>query len=210
MIGLKMIEICIVASKRRKPLIIEYLKTDSYKISYTPDYPLPKGFKPNPVNFRSQNELGAYRCFRGHQDALRMIKGTHALIIEDDAVPNVDNWLAIAEKAVELLPDFQIVSLHGRRVERRQEPIKCGDFVFNELLFIEKKFPIVSQNIQLRWSIGSLAYLIRCDAMYKFLNTEYFGMGVDLFIANHFTFCVIETSPFDHDRRMGSLVSKPR
>jgi hypothetical protein len=75
---------------------------------------------------------------------------------------------------------------------------------------IEKKYPITDKPIKLKWSLGSLAYLIRRDAMDKFLNTEYFGMGVDLFIANYFTFCVIETSPFDHDRRMGSLMSKPR
>lgn len=205
-----MIEICVVASKRRKPLMTEYLSPDSYKIIYTLDYPLPKGFKPDPIRFRSQNELGAYRCFKGHQDAIRMAKCTHVLIIEDDAVPNVDNWLEIAEKAKGLLSNYQIVSLHGRRVERRRDPIRCGGQIFNKLLPIEKKYPITDSPIQLRWSIGSLAYLIRRDAMYKFLNTEYFGMGVDLFIANHFTFCVIEKSPFDHDRRMGSLVGNPR
>ena len=186
------------------------MELNSFKISYTPDYPLSKGFKPDPVRFRSQNELGAYRCFKGHQDAIKMVKQKYALIIEDDAVPNVDNWLDIAEKAVESLTIFQIVSLHGRRVEKRQEPIRCANQIFNTLLPIEKKYPITDKPIQLKWSIGSLAYLIRRDSMYKFLNTEYFGMGVDLFIANHFTFCVIETSPFDHDRRMGSLVSKPR
>ena len=199
-----MIETCIVATRRRQPLITKYMELNSFKISYTPDYPLPKGFKPGPVRFRSQNELGAYRCFRGHQDAIKMIKCNHALIIEDDAVPNVDDWLDIAEKAVESLTTFQIVSLHGRRVEKRQEPIQ----IFNTLLPIEKKYPITDKPIQLKWSLGSLAYLIRRDAMYKFLNTEYFGMGVDLFIANHFTFCVIAKSPFDHDRRMGSLVEK--
>lgn len=205
-----MLEICIVATRRRQPLITKYMELNSFKISYTPDYPLSKGFKPDPVRFRSQNELGAYRCFKGHQDAIKMVKQKYALIIEDDAVPNVDNWLDIAEKAVESLTIFQIVSLHGRRVEKRQEPIRCANQIFNTLLPIEKKYPITDKPIQLKWSIGSLAYLIRRDSMYKFLNTEYFGMGVDLFIANHFTFCVIETSPFDHDRRMGSLVSKPR
>lgn len=203
-------EICIVASRKREPLITKYLEPGSYKISYTPDYALPMGFKPHPTQFLSQNELGACRCFRGHQGAIKMIEGDCALIIEDDAVPNVENWMMIVNIAEGLLDSYQIISLHGRRIEGITGSIGMDGMNFKLLKPVEKKHPIVNQTIKLKWCIGSLAYLIRRDAMDRFLNTEYFGMGVDLFIANHFNFCVIETSPFDHDRRLGSLVEKAK
>ena len=146
------------------------MELNSFKISYTPDYPLPKGYKPNPVNFRSQNELGAYRCFKGHQDAIKMIEGDHALIIEDDAVPNVDNWLEIAEKADNLLSNNEqlnpedsiepeIVSLHGRRIEGIVGTADYKGVNFIGLDPVEKNHPIVSHSIKLKLKMVNLTII---------------------------------------------------
>ena len=69
------LEIVVVATHKRKPLIVPYLSNKSHKVHYTKDYNLPDGFESSPeavgcvLNHQHQ---GVYRCFRGHQNALSM------------------------------------------------------------------------------------------------------------------------------------------
>ena len=113
------LEIVVVATRKRKSLIVPYLSGHPYKIYWTKDYNLPDGFKPSPEAAGCVlNHRGVYRCFRGHQDALSISETDNILVLEDDAVPNIDNWFQEVLNAIQLLDDFEIVSFHGRQYNR--------------------------------------------------------------------------------------------
>lgn len=191
------LDVVVVATVHRKALILEYLKEISHKLCYTKDYDLPVGFTPEAIGL-VQNHTGAYRCFRGHQDAIQLCSKENILVLEDDAVPNINKWYEIVLESVHLLDKFEIVSLHGRDIVRESyevyEEIKPG----GNFLYIpgKKRSPVH----------GSLAYLINRRSFDRLSERIYDGVPMDFFIANYFSFCLIEKSPFNHDRSQGSLI----
>ena len=188
------LEIIAVASHKRKALLIPYLKDTPHKIFYTKDYDLPDGFKPddNMVGV-VLNHTGAYRCFKGHQDALSIAEGDNILILEDDAVPNCEDWFQRVLDAIPLLDSFEVVSFHGRQ---RIHPF---EIVPNYPEYIK---PISSPI----WMVATLAYMIKKENVSKYLEYKYYGKPWDVLIYQHHSFCVLEKTIFDHDRSEGSLI----
>jgi len=81
------IEIFIVATKRKPVLTTEYLKGIDYCLNYTPDYELEPAWRVSPIYVDYvENQICAYRCFKGHQDVLKKMNSDIALVFEDDAV----------------------------------------------------------------------------------------------------------------------------
>lgn len=196
-------DIIVVSSKHRKPLITEYLKDIPHKISLTEDYNLPPQFVPiKRFGINIDNQTGAYRCFRGHQEALKLAEKENILIFEDDAVPNRSDWLNIVKTSEKLLFDYQIVSLHGRA-------IRC---IKNKLIIDKVNFVQLGQDpvYKMFYALGSLAYLINKNTAQKIINENYNGWPMDLYILNFFKFCIVNPSPFNHDRKYGSLVERPK
>ena len=193
-------DIIVVTNHHREALILEYLKDIPHKKSYTPDYELPEKFKPDVVGFVQEHcHTGAYRCFRGHQDAIKLCEHDNALILEDDAVPNTPDWLDIVKESVECLDEFELVSLHGRGFNR-QSFVECKKIrPGNNMLTMRTKggAPFIC---------GSLAYMLNRKMFSRILDHRYNGLPMDLFLYSKFDFCLLEKSPFDHDRRYGSLV----
>ena len=186
-------EIIVVATKKRKALIQTYLAGLSYKMSYSEDYNLPKDFNPS-VAGATYNHLGTYRCFKGHQEALSKIEEDYALILEDDAVPNVSNWFDEIEKFVPLLQEFDIVSLHGRGyIKDLFKPVAS-----------DQRFLQLAQNRA--WIVAALAYLVKKESVASLLQNQYNGTPWDLILYQNYSFCVLENSIFNHDRSEGSLV----
>src|SRR5262245_32864871 len=105
--------IVVVANAHRPAIVVDALGGIEHIVSTTPDYELPVDFATG-INLASYNQVGAYRCFRGHQAALGRALGATALVLEDDAVPNARDWLTVVESAASALVDFEVVSLHGR------------------------------------------------------------------------------------------------
>jgi hypothetical protein len=189
--------IVVVANPHRPALVLDSLEGVGHRVSCTPDYELPADFVTD-ISLASYNQVGAYRCFRGHQDALGLASGETALVLEDDAVPNTHDWLTVVESASASLPDVDIISLHGRGFDPDQ---------FERRAVVEGRDVLVPRF----WCgpvrvFGSLAYLIRGAAMRRFLAMRYDGVPVDLLLPNRFTFCLVHPSPFDHDRRYPTLV----
>jgi hypothetical protein len=194
-------DIVVVTSHGRKQLITPHLKTHKHQVSYTPNYFLPENYVPDPKysHLNVLNHLGAFRCFCGHQDAICKADCGDVLIFEDDAVPNRTDWMDIVNKCLPLLDEFEIVSLHGR------ETIEKSRFEFNEMNFIVPG----PDHDPVKRCLGSLAYLVRRGVGCCMVEMPYRGLPTDLLIATEFKFCVLENSPFDHDRRDGSLVENP-
>ncbi len=191
------ISIVIVANPHRPALVLESLDGVDYRLSCTPDYELPTDFA-TPFGLAANNQTGAYRCFRGHQDALGLATGSPILVLEDDAVPNTRDWLSIVSAVSTAVTDVEIVSLHGRgfdvgRFDRRA--VVAGRDV------LVPRFWCGPVRV-----FGSLAYLIRGAAARRFMAMRYDGVPVDLLLPNRFKFCLVHPSPFDHDRRYPSLV----
>lgn len=192
-------DIIIVANHKRKALILDYLKDVYHKVSYTPDYELPVDFNPAVVG-RVLNHVGAYRCFKGHQDAIKLCEKENVFIFEDDAVPNIPNWLDIVQDSVSYLNKFELVSLHGRDFYKslfdNYKEIRPGN---NFLILKEKKgVPFIC---------GALAYLVNRKSFEQILSWNYNGMPIDLLLYYKFNFCLLEKSPFNHDRSQGTLIS---
>lgn len=192
------LDIIIVASHHRKALILEHLKDIPYKISYTPDYILPSNFKPE-IKHLVRNHVGAFRCLRGHQEAIKMCNKDVALILEDDAVPKVSDWYSIVLDSISLLNTFEIVSLHGRNFDKSLYKVYKEIRSENNFLYIPEKKGFI-------FVCGSLSYLIHKKSFDKLLNIQYNGIPMDILLVNSFSFCLIEKSPFNHNRSQGSLI----
>lgn len=189
--------IVVVANPHRPALVLDSLEGIGHTVSYTADYELPAEFLTE-IRLAAYNQVGAYRCFRGHQDAIGLASGETVLVLEDDAVPNTRDWLNFVESASASLADVDIISLHGRgfdpaRFERRA--VVAGRDV------LVPRFWCGPVRV-----FGSLAYLIRRAAVRRFLAMRYDGIPVDLLLPNRFKFCLVHPSPFDHDRSHPSLV----
>lgn len=199
-------DILVVATRKRPSLITEYLNDIPYKINYTNDYELDRAWKPN-LKYENyvENHTGAYRCFRGHQDVLKMMEKNIALVFEDDAVPNREDWIDIVKQSLSLLSEFDIVSLHGRNIMGISKINEIGKLKFVEL----NPVPFLvyrNRKVVLKKSFGSLAYIIKRKEADKIINTEYDGYPMDLYLVNEFKACILEPSPFNHDRRHGTLI----
>lgn len=198
--------IYVVATKKRPAIILEPLATIPHQVCWTTDYKLPEGWKPLP-EYASlvQNQVGHLRCWRGHQDALKLfLDSTNdaALVMEDDAWPNTPIWTTIAATAMPLLNEFEAVSLHGRAFRHE-------DFDARPLEPIAGRQVLVPKNQGQTWVQGSLAYLIRRDAALRWVNDTYNGYPADIYLCNRFKFALVDPSPFDHNRVHRSLIDCP-
>ena len=190
-----MFDIVVVTTKKRKSLITEHLNGIEYTISITPDYDLPKDFKPT-VTTLTYNHLGTYRCFRGHQDAIAKATKDYVLVLEDDAVPNCQNWYEIIYENLFLMNIFDMISFHGRGYDRNHFDSVSNS---NAYKFIRPKNSLV-------WVVAALAYVIGRKDYERIKNFVYDGTPWDMLLYRNFDYCLIEESPFNHDRSEGSLV----
>ena len=188
------LEIIAIVCPKRTPLLIPYLKGTPHKVLYTKDYALPEGFQPD-ANMVGVvlNHVGAYRCYKGHQDGMAIAEGDAVLMLEDDAVPNVDNWFQKVEDAIPLLDSFEVVSFHGRQRIHPFEPVPD----YPE--FIKPAHSPI-------WMVATLAYMVKKENIPKYLEYKYNGKPWDILMYQEHSFCVMENSIFEHDRSEGSLI----
>ena len=196
--------IYVVATRKRPAIVLEALGHAKvpHHVCWTTDYKLEEGWKPAPeYGSLVQNQVGALRCWRGHQDALKFFRDQTpqvdvAVVLEDDAWPNVANWSQVCVEAMPFLNEFEAVSLHGRSFR----PVD-----FEHRQFGDRKLLVPLAQGQ-TWVQGSLAYIIRRDAVDRWINDSYNGYPSDIYLCNRFKFALVDPSPFNHDRRAGSLI----
>lgn len=162
-------DIVVVTNKVRKSLITPHLINVPYKMSFTPDYELPKGFDPK-VKGLTHNHLGTYRCFKGHQLAIATSEKERVLIFEDDAVPKNPNWINVINKAIPLLDDFEMVSFHGRGYHTKDFKSTLKNYAYMQ--------PIIKKT----WIVAALAYLISRKSYEKIVSKQYEGVPFDLLL----------------------------
>lgn len=197
-------DIVVVASDHRPVLtqkLLAGLSPDAYQISKTPDYNLPATWRPRyRPSLSNDAHTGAYRCFRGHQDALRLARHWPALVFEDDAVSDFAAWPELVGQAIRFLQHFEVVSLHGRSANM-QHWAPDGSVVVDGQRFVFHK-PLRKYSRV----VGALAYLISASAAKRLCRRQFDGFPVDLMLVRDFRYCFASPSPFTHDRRYGSLV----
>lgn len=203
------LDIVVVASVRREPTVIKHLGApEDYRISVTPDYPIPED-RQWPWDWMNKLTPGAWRCFRGHQEALRLSRKPYTLVFEDDAIPNNPEWKDIAVDSLYLLNYFDVVSLHGRMLRSNSDSFNYGNrkYVLPGLYLYRRRAADGTENETLsRWCCGSLAYLIGPKVRQRIIESEYDGFPMDILLSDRYKFCVLEPSPFDHPKE-GSLVN---
>jgi len=204
------LDIVVVASRRRPPLVLDALAGHPHHVSWTPDYPMPAAVTPHPMAacVYIVNPVGAYRCYRGHQDALRLATKDAVLVFEDDAVPNRPDWMDVVLSAATLLSRFEVVSLHAREARHVESAFPHDGATFHTLRPTRRVRLL--RSARMRWCQAALAYLITRRAAARLIDRPYDELPVDHCLPNEFTFCAIAQSPFDHDRRHGSLVEHVR
>lgn len=196
--------IFVVATRKRPAIVLEALNAAQapHKVCWTTDYKLEEGWLPHPAYASMvQNQVGALRCWRGHQDALRCFRDEWknadvALVLEDDAWPVGPDWTGVCADALSLMDDYEVVSLHGRA-------FRPCDFDAKQIGCRKLLVPQVQGSV---WVQGSLAYLIRRDAVDRWINDSYNGYPSDIYLCNRFKFALVDPSPFLHERKHGSLI----
>ena len=196
-------DIVVVANKRRKPIITDYLKNVDHQVCYSDDPGLPANWTMNPTYkglcvFMHQH-VGQWNCLEVHKKAIEMSRTDNVLIIEDDARPKSNNWIQIAIDSEGLLNRFQIVSLHSREYND----------VWNKERYMNKfNLFYPKDNTTPRRALGTLAYFVNKDTLPQIKSHHYNGLPIDIFYCNCFNFAFIEPTPFIHDRSKGSLIDK--
>jgi hypothetical protein len=192
-------DIVVVANHHRKALILDHLKDIPHQVSYTPDYEFSKSFKPQYDQWVKSftGHQGAFRCLHGHQDALKLSKKNRVLVIEDDAIPNRSDWINVIIDILPFMTQYDIISLHGRNIDIRE----CS-----RLLHLDKSILYGYTNKKFNYVLGSLCYMIDRRVISRIMDYSYVGLPMDLFIANNFSFALVDPSPFLHDRSQGSLI----
>jgi hypothetical protein len=128
------------------------------------------------------------------------------LVFEDDCVPDqTQPWNAAIDAGNRMVLEqgYDMACLHGRGFDyalfdRRSE------YGFNWL------FPKEGTH---RWVLGTLCYVISKAAAKRFYDTDYWcgGCNIDLFMwSERFNFCVIDPTPFIHDRTQGSILENSK
>lgn len=194
-----MFDVIVVTSKQRKPLMPEYLRNEGvpHQISISDDENLPRGWEPEQVGL-VHNQLGAYRCFKGHQKALHLSlysENEYVVIFEDDCVPKDENWLSVLEEAQPLAKQFEVVSFHGRQWNKEAyQPIS--------------EYPKYCQpnDSCVPWIVAALAYMVPKRIVPLILSYKYVGEPYDLLLYRHFKYCLLIDSVFIHDRKEGTLI----
>lgn len=197
-------DIVVVASNHRQPKTTEFLCDVPYKISYTFDYEFNSNEYVKDIYAHYLcNSVGALRCYKGHQDALKLVSDhkIYILVLEDDAIFR-DNYKQKILSALNLLEEFDIVSLHGRNLD-----LSSASVINNGEKFYV--FPHVENN-QINNIHGSLAYLIKNINKNKIISRPFDGLPMDLFIASQFKFAVIADSPFVHDTSVHSVLGNAK
>lgn len=198
------LDIVVVSSVRRPPVVTEHLKRKEldYKVFTTPDYPVPDE-RDWPWDWMNKLTPGAWRCFRGHQEALKLSTKPYTLVFEDDAIPHRD-WYETAVDSMYLLNFFEVVSLHGRMIRPGSERFTYGTKTF--IVPAVYHYRRGENETMSRWCCGSLAYIVGPKVRQRIIDSEYDGFPMDILIADRYKFCVLDPSPIEHPT-VGSLVN---
>ena len=202
-------DIVILGTKHKKILTTDYMGGLNYNIYYNRDWPLPNFIRSKLAraipNIR-KHEPRPYRCFKGHQGALSLIKTDKILVLEDDAVPNKSSWHQIVVDASELLDEYDVVNLHARGdiVWARAFKYKGRDYGIVD--FIDRRDIDTKEPRKIKWALGSLAYLTTREYAHHIISLPYEGVPMDLFLVNQTNNCILMNSCFDHDRQYGSII----
>lgn len=196
------IDIFVLATKKRNPLITSYLDKNNikYELYYTPDYDLDL----NKVKYREYsyslgNLTAASRLYKGTADVLKKINKQYGLIFEDDAVPNCDNWIEIVNNCIKFCDDFDLVSLHARGVKQH---------FFESIANINGRNILKPKTYEFWVSqmCGSMAFLINKNKINCYVDHEFNGIPVDVSIYSK-KFVLLEPSIFNHDNGQPSTLN---
>jgi hypothetical protein len=192
------VNIIVVANLHRKPLVTEHLQHYRHIEHHCADYDLPVGWVDrHKILAPNSSVAGAYRAFRGHQDALAHVQ-TSALVFEDDAVPTTYLWPVIALTAYSFLDEFDWISLHGREYDRSQMRVHADLGHSYQLLTCDQPTKGVNG--------CCMAYWIKKETADRYREAEFDGMPCDWFFWKKLKGALIEPTPFRHDRSQGSLI----
>ena len=186
--------IIVVGNTHRQPLVNAHLASYSFVQHNCEDYALPQGWVDRYEVI--PNRVGAYRAFRGHQDALGYVHDT-SLVFEDDAVPVTYLWPNVALWAFSFLDHFDWISLHGREYNLK-EFTKIGDLSGHYGLYTNKGITHING--------CCMAYWMKKRTADVFRTAEFDGLPCDWLMWERFNVAIVHPSPFRHDRSQGSLI----
>lgn len=184
----------VISNVHRPPLILPYLKDYNPIVTLTPDYPY--------------HCIGHFRCFHGHTNALFAYMDDISLVFEDDCVPDTKfDWKNIIECGKKMITEqgFEIVSLHCRSCYFDKMP-KKSFYGLNWILPDKDLYWLDGVH-------GTLCYLISEEMSKKFIDADFWthGTNIDCWLwSPKHNFCILENSPFIHDRSQGSILESPK
>lgn len=201
------LDIIILANKRKESLTDKFLDREKipYQIYYNPDWEWGDTEIDPRLQCLGAYSIGPYRCYRGHQEMLKLAKKRFVLALEDDAIPNDPKWLEVVLEHLVELKYYKFISMHGRDWQKFGATQLSNQPKYNMYVTHDGW---LNPTIKGKWVLGSLAYIVEAgsDGFTEFVNTPYRGIPMDLWLANHHSFALVDPSPFDHVRDKGSLI----
>lgn len=205
------LDLWVLTCPRKRAITLDHVADHNPNVYVNEDWPAPDW--PLPFDFLNNGSIGAWRCFKGHQELLNAAltkgqdTGNDFLILEDDAVPSFPKWYEMANQALGFLDTHDGILLHGRNY-RNSGALQYAGFQICVPSATTKY--IRHKRWDGRWCLGSLAYMVNHKAAIEIADAEYDGTPMDLFLVNRIAPFVLEPSLFIHDRSEPSLIDQPK
>lgn len=203
-------EAYVMGCDRRPGLILPHLAAQTHTLHIGTDYEPPEKTLMT-KNYYQCPLISHYRVFRGHQDmATKFLQdgGDVALMFEDDASPNCTHWTGIVNRAADWMGklELDVFYLYGRQYNN--ERFQTLAMIDNrEIIRLRSDVPQTEDCLGGRHHVyGCMAYLITRAAAERWEQYDFEGIPVDVILPDRFRFALLHRSPFDHDRRQGSLI----
>jgi len=206
---------------KRVPLVKPFLDRygrDPDSVTYydNPAWPLPEGTELIPAYRKTCVVLTHYRVFKGHQEMMKLFLKTGepvGLFFEDDAVPKRGAFpAALVNRCAERMGGLDVFATYGRCYKRNR--FTATRLVAGREVLELKPSEWAKGNVLANGGntnvLGSLAYLVTRAGAEKFSALPWEGIPVDARMPDVLRFGVIHQTPWDHDRRQGSLVEVGR
>lgn len=208
---------------KRVPLVKAFLDRhgrDEASVTYydNPAWEIPPGTELHEVYRKFCVLQTHYRVFLGHQAMMKLFLETGepiGLFFEDDAVPNIMLTAAIVNAcAADALAngDCEVFATYGRHYDRKR--FNCIRKVAGREILRLKPTEMSKGEFSSGGNanvLGSLAYLVTRSGAEKFSSLPWEGVPVDARMPDVTNFIFMHQTPWNHDRRQGSLVEqKPK
>lgn len=200
------IEVWVLTCGEREPVTVKHLEKAGveHQVYRNEDWDEPSVAKPNRLIAHEVNDprlkryygLGAYRCFRGHQEILKRVEWPCVLVLEDDVKPANHAWASVLAAVQAVKQRFSVASLSARDIVTAGRE-KIGGMEWHTVRS--------GRGRRFKFALGSQAYLTTREVGHRIAELKWDKLPYDLVLYNKFHTGILQPVSFYHVNQ-GSLI----